>query len=53
MKARLNRVMEPPVGSMARWRIELSGASNSTEIEQINRWAQAANILPHIEAHAE
>ena len=32
-----------------RWQIKLEGTVNSQEILEINRWAHAANILPHVE----
>jgi pentose-5-phosphate-3-epimerase len=53
VKARLKRVTEAPGASMARWRIRIDGAVNAQEIQEINRWAHAANILPHMESHAE
>lgn len=53
VKARLKRVTNAPGVSMARWRIRIDGAANAQEIQNINGWAHAANILPHEESHAE
>jgi hypothetical protein len=53
VKARLKRVTQAPGASLARWRIRIEGAANAQEVQEINRWAQAANILPDIESHAE
>jgi len=53
VKARLKRVTQAPGASMARWRIRIDGAANAHEIQEINRWAHAADVLPHEESHAE
>lgn len=53
VKAHLKRVAKAPGASTAHWRIRIDGAANAQEIQQINRWAQAANVLPDVESHAE
>jgi hypothetical protein len=52
VKARLHRVSSSTVPAAQRWQIKIEGATDAQEIHEINGWAHAANILPHLEISA-
>jgi hypothetical protein len=52
VKARLQQVPAIPSQPKNRWQIQIDGANHAHEIQQINHWAQAANVLPHLEIQA-
>jgi hypothetical protein len=52
VQARLHRPAEGQATATHRWQIKIDGANSSHEIHEINRWAHAANVLPHVELNA-
>jgi hypothetical protein len=47
VQAQLRRAPAGRATATHRWQIEINGAQNAAEIQQINQWANSANILPH------